>query len=73
KDEIIAYQREPAPASTTDPLKWCSVNSHRHPLLSHAARRYLATRPKSVDSERLFSIPGNIYSDRRSRMTHDKL
>ena len=71
--EIAAYKGEANAAPTTDPLQWWSVNGSRFPQLAATARRYLSAPPTSVDSERLFSISGNICNDRRSRMSPDKL
>ena len=51
-----------------DPLSWWRENATSFPLLSKLARRYLACPPSSVPSERLFSIAGNIYDEKRNRL-----
>ena len=69
KSDIERYLMEaPAPLST-DPVIWWRDNQTRFQKVSCSARRYLGSPPSSVESERLFSIGGNIYSPKRNRLT----
>ena len=54
-----------------DPLQWWKDNSARYPTLSKLSKRLMCTPPSSVESERLFSIGGNIYSPKRNRLTSE--
>lgn len=71
--EMALYRTEPIEAMETDILKWWATQQRKFPLLSKAAKRYLSAPASSVDSERVFSASGNIYSDRRTRLTPGNL
>ena len=45
------------------------MNSTRLPILAKLAKRLLSAPSSSVESERLFSIGGNIYTPKRNRLT----
>ena len=51
-----------------DPRKWWMRNAVNFPFLSALARVYLGTPPGSVESERIFSTAGNIYSAKTNRL-----
>ena len=51
-----------------DPIMWWFANKHRLPILVRAARIYLAIPPTSVASERMFSVAGQMLTDRRNRL-----
>ena len=55
-----------------DPRKWWMRNAVNFPFLSALARVYLGTPPGSVESERIFSTAGNIYSAKRNRLLPQK-
>ena len=56
--------------STFQPvMNWWQQNAGAYPMLSVVARKYLSCPPTSVESERLFSIGGGIYTPERSRLT----
>ena len=49
--------------------EWWKMNSTRLPMLAKLAKRLLSAPSSSVESERLFSIGGNIYTPKRNRLT----
>ena len=53
---------------TVSPLSWWQIHKGELPHLSHIANKYLSAPPSSVESERLFSIGGQTYTTRRSRL-----
>ena len=65
--EIKMYLENP-PDKTIDPFEWWRNNITRFPKLGLLAQKYLCSPPSSVNSERLFSIGGNIMTARRSRL-----
>ena len=69
--EVLQYKGAEQPEDD-DILKWWRDES-RFPLLSKAARRYLSAPATSVDSERIFSASGNIFSDKRTRLSAKNL
>ena len=63
------------PLYTDDPLLFWRTRQHEFPKLAKLARKFLATPPSSVYSERSFSELGNIYSDQRASLSpmHSKM
>ncbi|CAL4071540.1 unnamed protein product, partial [Meganyctiphanes norvegica] len=54
-----------------DPFTWWKEHKALFPLLSVLAEKYLSCPPSSVESERLFSEAGLVYSPHRSRLRAD--
>ena len=52
-----------------DPVIWWKTHKDRLPKLAILANKYLCAPPSSVESERLFSVGGRIYTPLRSRLT----
>ena len=71
KNEVQAYLNEAPINFSSNPLVWWQANSYRYPSISKLASRLLTAPPSSVESERLFSIGGNIYSPKRNRLTSE--
>ena len=56
-----------------NPLEWWKQHGHLFPTMSRIARRYLATPATSAPVERLFSVAGQVNSDRRASLSSDNL
>lgn len=70
KEEIISYNSLSPLDDDADPLSYWK--SSGFPMLSKLARTYLAIPPSSVESERTFSLSGNIYQPKRNRLVPEK-
>lgn len=70
-NEIDSYLRAPVINKDSDPVKWWRENKQLYPNLSSLARIYLSAPGTSVYSERVFSEAGNVYTDKRSRLSPD--
>ena len=71
--ELATYKQEALVGMQEDPLQWWQTNRHRFPRLAALARRYLSAPATSVDSERTFSVSGSICSEKRSRLSPERL
>ena len=72
-DEVDMYLREPVIKFGQDsPYTWWAQNKQRFTYLSQVARKFLSAPPTSVTSERLFSVAGDIYDEKRNRLTPEK-
>ena len=69
---IDLYLKEKRIDIDQDPLEWWKVRAKTYPELSDFARSYLACPPSSVASERLFSGAGQIYDEKRSRLSAER-
>lgn len=50
------------------PFTWWDANKLRFPKLSQLALKFLSSPPSSVESERLFSVGGQIYTPLRNKL-----
>lgn len=66
--EIELYLKDPLIGRKEDPLGWWRSNGCKYKELKMLARKYLCAPPSSVASERVFSVVGNIYDDKRNRL-----
>ena len=69
--EIKSYKELKRIPMDEDPLKWWMMNAINFPYLRTVAARYLSSPSSSIESERVFSIGGNIVTKDRSRLTAD--
>ncbi|VDP06914.1 unnamed protein product [Heligmosomoides polygyrus] len=64
KQYMIALKRA-RPQFETDPLEWWRVHQTQFPRISNSVSHYLVCPATSVDCERLFSLAGAIYGNKR--------
>ena len=67
--EIKSYKDLKKIEMHEDPLKWWHMNAMGFPYLKTVAARYLSSPPSSLESERTFSIGGNIVTKDRTKLT----
>lgn len=70
--EVDSYLREPLIDYSEDSdciLEYWKVSSYS--LLKFIAKKFLCPPPSSAESERTFSGLGNIYTDKRNRLTSE--
>ena len=71
--EMERYLREPLiDFHRSNTFIWWKENKHQFVQLSQLARRYLSAPPTSVTSERLFSVAGDIYDEKRNRLAPER-
>ena len=69
-NEVDCYLMEPLlDYKESLPFVWWANYKSRYPTVAQVAKRYLSATATSVPSERLFSAAGNVYDERRSRIT----
>ncbi|KAL3053074.1 hypothetical protein OYC64_005576 [Pagothenia borchgrevinki] len=71
RSEVQTYFAEPAIHKKDDPLRWWRENKERFPVLSKLARSFLRIPATSTPSERIFSVAGNICSQKRASLSRD--
>ena len=69
KNEIEKFCAVGVMPRDIDALIWWRENRTGFPELEKLANKMLCSPPSSVESERLFSIGGNVYTSHRSRLT----
>lgn len=69
KREVEKFCSLPLEPRDSDPLIWWGQNKDSFPEIRKIANKMLCSPPSSVESERLFSIGGNVYTPHRSRLT----
>ena len=69
KLEMIKYDEIPALEQNKNPIQWWGLYKEQLPNMAHLAKKYLSAPLSSVESERVFSIGGNLYSLKRNRIT----
>lgn len=71
--EIDKYLNEPHLNRVNDPLKWWESRKLIYPNLYAVALKRLCIPATSVPCERIFSKAGQICTEKRSRLTSDKI
>ena len=66
--EVDRYCNEGMIPEDKSPVDWWRLNKVIYPTLAGLSIKYLSSPPSTVESERLFSIAGNIYSPHRNRL-----
>ena len=67
--EVRWYTSLPATKDKNeDPLQWWQKNKNTFPHLANVVKKYMAIPATSVPSERLFSVAGNIVTDKRNSL-----
>ena len=69
--EVSRYVAEPA--IMCDPLVWWRDHSGIYPMIARLAKRVLCIPATSTPSERIFSLAGNIVSNKRSQLSHSSI
>ena len=73
KQELDSYLSHPQLEMEENPLNWWKVEHRRYPHLAKLAQKYLCICATSVPAERIFSIAGQIVSDRRSALKPERV
>ena len=71
--EVDKYIGEPLLPRTSDPLQWWESRKFTYPHLYSFMLKRLCIQATSVPCERIFSKTGQIYCERRSRLTTSKV
>ena len=74
ENEIARYLSEPLIEfhKGNQYLTWWANNQNRFPSLAKLAQKYLCAPPTSVPSERLFSLAGDVYDEKRNRLAPER-
>jgi len=71
--EVDKYIAEPLLKRSFDPIQWWGERRHVFPHLFEIAQKRLCIPATSVPCERLFSKAGQLYTEKRSRLTTSKV
>lgn len=70
--QVQSYLSEVPISRSDDAVNYWRINNNCFPVLGPRACAYLSAPCTRVDSERLFSLPGNVTDEKRNRLTGDK-
>ena len=75
ENEVARYLSEPLIEfhKGNQYLTWWANNQNRFPSLAKLAQKYLRAPPTSVPSERLFSLAGDVYDEKRNRLAPERV
>ncbi len=68
KKEMVKYESLKMINNNQSPLQWWLINKDRFPYMALLVKKYLCAPCSSVESKRVFSVGGTIYSPKRNRM-----
>ena len=71
--EVQRYLEDGNLQRNKDPLQWWCENKHIYPNIAKVAQERLCTLATSVPCERLFSKAGLVLTDRRNRLSDNKV
>ena len=66
--EVDRYKGEECIDIDDKPLMWWKIRESQYPLIARLARRYFSIPATSVRSEEIFSVAGNILSEKCNRL-----
>jgi hypothetical protein len=67
------WMKEPTVGRDTDILKYWQSKQYQYPLIASIAKDHLAIPATSADSERVFSVGGDIITKKRNRLSPSTL
>lgn len=73
KTEVKKYLAEPSIPLNMSVHEWWSTNKALYPHLAKLAKRVLVVQATSVSAERVFSLAGDLISDKRSRLCSENV
>ena len=68
ESEVEQYLAVPIINFKRNPFEWWEINQKQYPVLAKLGKKYLSAPPTSVNSERVFSGAGLLYTDHRCRL-----
>lgn len=71
--ELSLFLKNGVISLDSNPLEWWQKHEQIYPTLAKIARRFLGVVATSVPSERLFSKSGNMVTEKRNRLSGEKL
>ena len=71
--ELSRYKGEPTIHIDGKPLLWWKERDSQYPLLSNQAKRYFCMPATSVRSEKIFSVAGNVLTEKRNGLLPENL
>lgn len=71
--EVNKYIQEPLLPRKENPIRWWNQRKQFYPRLYDLALARLCVMPTSVPSERIFSKAGQLITDRRCRLSGQKV
>jgi len=72
-DEFETYLLMPTPNNSSDILQFWNEHQTRLQVMADIAKQLLAVPATSTSSERVFSVCGAVFTERRCRMTATNL
>lgn len=66
--EVATYLSFNLCPKNENPTDWWKINKNSLPHLSAIANKFLSAPPSSIESERVFSIGGNVYTPHRNSL-----